>query len=151
MQLSNTKPSLAVEQSSPSIKGWAKTLLAENPILVEKIVANTQISSRTEVVAGFEETLKFLFLCARCNKTLTPSILIDQIWHEFILFTRTYESFCQSRLDRFIHHQPSNDDNENKNQYEATLLAYQEIFGEPVQPYWPLFTNIMSDCGSCED
>jgi hypothetical protein len=36
-----------------------------------------------------------------------PSQVVDVAWHEFILFTRKYESFCQKALGRFLHHTPA--------------------------------------------
>ncbi|UTW59579.1 hypothetical protein KFE96_04530 [Kordiimonas sp. SCSIO 12603] len=36
-----------------------------------------------------------------------PSKIVDDAWHEFILSTREYESFCKKGLGRFIHHIPS--------------------------------------------
>ena len=36
-----------------------------------------------------------------------PSQVVDVAWHEFILFTRKYQSFCQHALGRFLHHTPA--------------------------------------------
>ncbi len=36
-----------------------------------------------------------------------PSQAVDVAWHEFILFTRNYETFCQKSLGRFLHHTPA--------------------------------------------
>jgi hypothetical protein len=36
-----------------------------------------------------------------------PSQVVDVAWHEFILFTRAYEKFCQATLGRFLHHVPA--------------------------------------------
>jgi hypothetical protein len=36
-----------------------------------------------------------------------PSQVVDVAWHEFILFTRSYEEFCKSGLGRFLHHTPA--------------------------------------------
>jgi hypothetical protein len=33
--------------------------------------------------------------------------VVDQAWHEFILFTKEYARFCKEYCDRFIHHQPA--------------------------------------------
>ena len=36
-----------------------------------------------------------------------PSQVVDDAWHEFILFTRNYQTFCQRALGRYLHHTPS--------------------------------------------
>lgn len=36
-----------------------------------------------------------------------PSQVVDDLWHEFILYTRNYEVFCQRAFGRFLHHTPA--------------------------------------------
>ncbi|MGA4607340.1 glycine-rich domain-containing protein [Pseudoalteromonas maricaloris] len=36
-----------------------------------------------------------------------PSRVVDALWHEFILHTQEYHSFCYEAFDRFLHHCPS--------------------------------------------
>jgi hypothetical protein len=36
-----------------------------------------------------------------------PSQIADDLWHEFILFTRNYEAFCTKAFGRFLHHTPA--------------------------------------------
>lgn len=36
-----------------------------------------------------------------------PSQVVDDLWHEFILFTRNYETFCQKAFGRYLHHTPA--------------------------------------------
>ncbi|MDO8990401.1 MAG: hypothetical protein Q7U91_12305 [Sideroxyarcus sp.] len=35
-----------------------------------------------------------------------PSQAVDDLWHEFILFTRQYEQFCKRALGDYLHHTP---------------------------------------------
>lgn len=35
-----------------------------------------------------------------------PSILVDDMWHEFMLHTRDYAAFCDAAFGRFLHHEP---------------------------------------------
>jgi hypothetical protein len=35
-----------------------------------------------------------------------PSQVVDDLWHEFILFTRNYENFCRKAFGRYLHHTP---------------------------------------------
>lgn len=36
-----------------------------------------------------------------------PSQVADDLWHEFILYTRNYQAFCQQAFGRFFHHTPA--------------------------------------------
>lgn len=36
-----------------------------------------------------------------------PSQLADDLWHEFILYTRNYDHFCRRAFGRFLHHTPA--------------------------------------------
>jgi len=36
-----------------------------------------------------------------------PSQVVDELWHEFILYTRHYEAFCRHAFGRFLHHTPA--------------------------------------------
>ncbi|HVF17642.1 MAG TPA: hypothetical protein VNA21_12045, partial [Steroidobacteraceae bacterium] len=35
------------------------------------------------------------------------SQVADDLWHEFILYTRGYEMFCKRAFGRFMHHTPA--------------------------------------------
>ncbi len=35
-----------------------------------------------------------------------PSRIVDDAWHEFILFTRDYQNFCTQAFDYFLHRTP---------------------------------------------
>lgn len=36
-----------------------------------------------------------------------PSQVVDELWHEFILYTKNYEQFCQRAFGRYMHHTPA--------------------------------------------
>ena len=36
-----------------------------------------------------------------------PSQVVDDLWHELILYTKTYEQFCQKAFGQFMHHSPA--------------------------------------------
>lgn len=36
-----------------------------------------------------------------------PSQVADDLWHEFILYTKNYESFCRKAFGGFLHHTPA--------------------------------------------
>jgi hypothetical protein len=36
-----------------------------------------------------------------------PSQVVDELWHEFILYTRHYDAFCRRAFGGFLHHTPA--------------------------------------------
>lgn len=36
-----------------------------------------------------------------------PSQVVDDLWHEFILYTKHYQAFCRRAFGRFMHHTPA--------------------------------------------
>ena len=58
------------------------------------------------VIRGLRE---YFYVCNIAGKRMVamPSQAVDVVWHEFILFTREYDSFCQKGLGRFLHHTPA--------------------------------------------
>jgi hypothetical protein len=36
-----------------------------------------------------------------------PSQVVDDLWHEFILHTKSYDTFCSRAFGRFLHHTPT--------------------------------------------
>jgi hypothetical protein len=41
------------------------------------------------------------------NFVSMPSQVADDLWHEFILYTRQYQDFCHNAFGRFLHHTPA--------------------------------------------
>lgn len=59
--------------------------------------------------AVFKAMAEYFHLCHMAGRRMVsmPSQVVDDAWHEFILFTRNYETFCQKGLGRFLHHIPA--------------------------------------------
>lgn len=128
-------------------------LLKENPVLVSKISNGCGVSAESVAIL-FEETLKFLWLVGGLNQKLTPSLLVDNAWHEFILFTRLYHNFCNEHFGRYIHHSPGGNEQENLRNYHRTIQLYILHFGKPPEVYWGQLANEKwqdSQCGSCSN
>ena len=47
------------------------------------------------------------YLQSGCRYVSMPSQVTDDLWHEMILYTRHYESFCKKAFGRFLHHTPA--------------------------------------------
>lgn len=48
-----------------------------------------------------------LCVAARGRFVSMPSQVVDELWHEFILFTRLYQKFCERALGKYLHHTPA--------------------------------------------
>lgn len=59
----------------------------------------------------FTEVKKWLWLNTQPAPVHLPIIapmhMMDEMWHNFVLFTRDYETFCKEYLGRFAHHNPT--------------------------------------------
>jgi len=56
------------------------------------------------------DSLKQFFLIhLRSGQKLVsmPSQVTDDLWHEFILYTQAYQTFCQKAFGHFLHHTPA--------------------------------------------
>jgi len=129
----------------------AENILRHYPILCDRIRQKCEIQEGHERLA-FTELIKFLDVNAQTLLKRTPSLVVDAMWHEFILFTKLYDSFCDQRYGRFIHHQPGGSRQENQRQYCETLEDIQRVFGTLNETYWPIpsFMSVDVSCGSCD-
>lgn len=82
---------------------------------------------------AIDEYRKFVFLGVTSAEIVTPSKVIDTVWHEHLLFTRAYREFCRDVLQRDFDHHPELMPTEEQTsvyaqQFEATLQRYQREF-----------------------
>ena len=47
------------------------------------------------------------YLAGRQQPVSMPSQVVDDLWHEFILYTRNYQAFCNQAFGSFMHHTPA--------------------------------------------
>jgi hypothetical protein len=53
-----------------------------------------------------------------------PSQVVDDLWHEFILYTKNYDAFCRKAFGKFLHHTP------------AVVLGSDEMANEGLRRCW---------------
>lgn len=88
------------------------------------------------------EYKKFAFLGVTADFSVTPSKIIDQVWHEHLLFSHGYRQFCEEVIEYDFTHNPelipADDQTEVfQAQYEATIALYEREFGaEPPAEIW---------------
>lgn len=91
---------------------------------------------------AIDEYKKFVYLGNVGTTSVTPSKFIDQVWHEHLLFTKAYRTFCREVLGQDFDHNPelvpqAKQTDVFEAQYVATLEAYHAEFGvEPPADIW---------------
>lgn len=71
--------------------------------------------------------LRKFFLCnlaAKGEFVSMPSKVVDDLWHEFILFTQHYDEFCKKAFGKFLHHTP------------AVVLGSQQTANQGLRRTW---------------
>lgn len=120
------------------------------PLLVTKITTATRCRNE-EAIELLTEVVRFMQLVASSDSRLSPSVAVDLAWHEFILFTHGYASFCEREFGRMIHHQPGGLAETNRQQFLTTLGLYRQHFGAPDPLYWGDRSQVGdSECGACD-
>ena len=60
-----------------------------------------------QLVARALRQFFLVYLKSGCKRVAMPSQVADDLWHEFILFTRKYKAFCDQAFGQFLHHTPA--------------------------------------------
>lgn len=81
---------------------WPPGLLER---FAEKHPALTPVQ-RQQVERGLRQFF-IVHLHSGCDYVSMPSRVVDDLWHEFILYTREYRDFCRRAFGKFLHHLPS--------------------------------------------
>jgi hypothetical protein len=66
---------------------------ASTKAFADKIARKLEWKHRFALKA-IREYKKFIYLGAVSDFVVTPSKIIDQVWHEHLLFTKAYRDFC---------------------------------------------------------
>lgn len=141
----------------------------KNDHVVRNFMKNFDVSYEDAALL-FQETLKWLYLGAYVitNKehekrriAITDNIVVlDEMWHTFILFTNDYTHFCKKNFGFYIHHQPTTHEESNasigeaqsnpneylkkvKEEYKQQLSLVYDILGkETVQLWYGTFADL---------
>ena len=126
----NVQLKLAVCNSSSALVN--KVLGYENPEFIERLKVKLGLS-KDSAEELFYDMKQFLFLCGTRPGICSPTDTIDAAWHEFILYTQDYASFCDEMFGRFIHHVPQtylSKEHSTKGKTWRTFQIAQDIFGD---------------------
>jgi len=66
---------------------------------------------KEEAVSIFRDTLMWLWLSASTEDAQLcamyhPMLVMDKMWHTFLVFSKEYADFCSNTFGKFIHHEP---------------------------------------------
>ena len=77
--------------------------------IARKIMARYPHLDETETAQILQGLREYFQVCNVAGRRMVsmPSQAVDVAWHEFILFTRKYQKFCDQALGRFLHHTPA--------------------------------------------
>ena len=80
-----------------------------SPILIKRVKAQHDYLTHADMKKVVEATRDYFYICnqAKGKMVAMPSEIVDVLWHEFLLFTREYQLFCQKGIGRFLHHTPT--------------------------------------------
>ncbi|MCU0440081.1 MAG: hypothetical protein MUC49_19510 [Raineya sp.] len=88
---------------------------------------------------AIEEYKKFMFLASISKEMVSPSEIVDTVWHQHLLFSHFYANFCQ-KLGKWIDHVPSTHQVSEKHKFvqakKHTQELYQEHFGKMPEDIW---------------
>jgi hypothetical protein len=119
------------------------------PYVIEKLVMNKTCATAAEAEALFEEAKRYLWLQESDRSLAFPmfSLRVDEAWHQFVLFSVEYTSFCERFFGRYLHHAPANAPPTHATR-EATwdefVDAYEKLFGARPPALWD---DALSVCG----
>lgn len=72
---------------------------------------NVTIEEAKEIL---DETKKWLWLASESHNDRNigmsmdkPLLIIDEMWHNFIIYTKHYQQFCMDKFNKFVHHIPT--------------------------------------------
>ncbi len=91
---------------------------------------------------AIREYKKFVYLGVVSRYEVTPSSVIDIVWHEHLHFTKGYREFCRDVLHQHFDHSPELIPHQEQTtvfsaQYLKTLVFYEHEFGvEPPAEIW---------------
>lgn len=107
-----------------------------SPELLVPRIAKEHDYSEEDAGNLLQEAKRMLYLSVRTDKVISPSIKVDDAWHEMLMFTRYYRDFSNF-IGGFIHHDPTPGVPDGGKTYEATKANYEDTFGFAPDPrYW---------------
>lgn len=98
--------------------------------------------SLDEARSAVDAYRRFCFLAVVSPTPVTPSEIVDEVWHQHLIYSRDYwAAWCGETLQAPLHHDPTPGGPDAqmtyRAQYAATLALHEEFFGPPPEALWP--------------
>jgi len=85
------------------------------------------------------EYKKFMYLAGTSDFMVSPSEIVDTVWHQHLIFTKSYADFCEV-VGKNIQHIPSTHNREDFEKFnqakERTKKLYASTFGQQPPEIW---------------
>lgn len=97
--------------TASAVRPLAEVVQYKNVEVIRRFREQFPVSER-EARSIFREMKKWLWLCASCPTPgrlgiTDPLLVIDEMWHTFLLYSREYHAFCMRSFGKFLHHAPT--------------------------------------------
>lgn len=120
-------------EKSPQEYGFVTRLAYEN--------AWTEVFTQQAIL----EYKKFMFLVAISPEMLSPSKIVDVVWHQHLIYSDSYKNFC-TLLGKEIQHLPSTHDAKEQSSFEEAFVKtekiYKENFHESDWDFWKIKSDL---------
>ena len=98
--------------------------------------------SLAEARAAIDAYRRFCFLAVVSPTPVTPSEIVDEVWHQHLIYSRDYWTiWCGAVLNAPLHHDPTPGGPDAqaiyRRQYAETLGLHERAFGAPSPDLWP--------------
>lgn len=88
---------------------------------------------------AIREYKKFMYLAATSDNMVSPSEIVDVVWHQHLIFTQSYQDFC-TVIGKQVQHVPSTHSRVQFTQFkqakDTTKQLYTATFGEQPKSIW---------------
>lgn len=98
---------------------------------------------RSLALRAIAEYRRYLLIAARGGHPVSPSPIVDEVWHLHLLYTRGYwDNLCKIVLEFPFHHEPAigttTDRSKLDDWYTKTRSTYRDLFDQdPPADIWP--------------
>jgi hypothetical protein len=116
----------------------------EAPFLIEKLRKENIVETEDEGKDLFLELKRWLILIHRdfSKNWEMYSLRVDEVWHQFILYSSEYYKFCLHFFGAYVMHSPSNapkmeiKDAKEYGSFDDFKICYKKIFNIPIPDLW---------------
>lgn len=89
---------------------YEEALAFRAPYLIERVIEEGIATTVDEAEALFLEVKRYIVMSHACTPRWgvpANSCRVDEVWHNFVLFTQEYADYCQQHFGRFMNHAPT--------------------------------------------